>query len=86
MIKFKHPFTKIVAGPTGSGKSSYCINFIKHLNFVCTETEFDGGIVWCYSEKTAVPSYELAGVGKKITYHEGVHTFTNESGKPALLT
>jgi len=87
MIKFKHPFTKIVAGPTGSGKSSYCINFLKYLDSVCTERDFDGGIVWCYSERTAVPRQQLSELRKKITYREGVpdDTFTNKSGRPALL-
>src|SRR5215472_9172978 len=87
MIKFKHPFTKIVAGPTGSGKSSYCINFLRYLSSVCTESDFDGGIVSCFSERTAVPRQQLLKLGKNITYHEGVsdNTFTIASGKPALL-
>jgi len=55
LLKFKHPFTCIVAGPTGSGKSSVCIKLLRNLDTLCTESRFGGGIIWCYSEETAVP-------------------------------
>jgi GTPase SAR1 family protein len=67
-IKFKAPFTCIISGPSGSGKSSFCIRLLQNLKSLCTESRFDGGIIWCYSEKTAVPS-----LGKiNVSYHEGV--------------
>jgi hypothetical protein len=69
---FKHSFTLIVSGSTGYGKSSFCINLLKHLDTVCTERNFDGGIIWFYSEKTAFSSQKLAEMRKKVTYHEGV--------------
>jgi len=55
-VKFKHPFTCIVAGPTGSGKTSVVIKLLQNLNSLCTESRFKGGIIWCYSEETAVAS------------------------------
>jgi len=30
-IRFKHPFTCVIGGPTGSGKSMFCIRFCKTL-------------------------------------------------------
>jgi len=54
-LKFKHPFTCIVSGPTGLGKSSFTLRLLQHLDSLCTEPNFSGGIVWCYSEKSAVP-------------------------------
>jgi len=73
MITFKHPFTCIVSGPTGSGKSTFCIELLKNLDALCTEKNFSGGIVWCYSERTAVPTKQLARLrNKKIIYHEGM--------------
>jgi len=55
-LKFKHPFTCIIIGPSGSGKSSFCVLFLHNLDALCTERDFDCGVIWCYSEETAVPS------------------------------
>jgi GTPase SAR1 family protein len=86
MIKFEHPFTLILAGPTGSGKSTFVIRLLQNLASVCTEQKFAGGIIWCYSEKTAIPTQQLAALHKKITYHEGVPVnFENAEGKPTLI-
>jgi hypothetical protein len=70
-LQFKHPFTSIISGPTGSVKSSFCIRLLQHLDTFCTERDFHGGIVWRYGEKSAVPMHEL---GNKIRNHEGVPT------------
>jgi predicted NACHT family NTPase len=71
-LKFKHPFTSIVAGATGSGKTSFTLRFLQNLAALCTERNFAGGILWCYSEKSAVPSRELAALGKDVEFNEGV--------------
>ena len=67
-LKFKAPFTSIISGPSGSGKSSFCIRFLQNLHTLCTERHFPGGITWCYSERAAVPS--LAGLN--VSFHDGV--------------
>jgi GTPase SAR1 family protein len=88
MIRFKHPFTCIVAGPSCAGKSTFCIRFLKNLESVSTEFKFAGGIVWCYSEKNAVPEKYLKELKKKIKYHEGVPDakyFANLHGQPTLV-
>jgi hypothetical protein len=83
-LQFKNPFTCIISGPRGSGKSSFCICLLQHLNTLCTKQNFRGGIVWCYSEKSAVPTHEF---GNKLRYHEGVPTdFGNATGGlPSLV-
>ena len=43
-VKFKHPFTSIIIGPTGSGKSTFYIRLLQNLNSLCTEQELNGGI------------------------------------------
>jgi hypothetical protein len=85
-LKFKHPFTCIISGPTGSGKSTFSIQFLKHIDLLCTEPNFDGGIIWCYSEKTAVPTKQLSELKKNIQFQEGLSdNFGNPNGKPSLI-
>jgi hypothetical protein len=85
MIRFKHPFTSIVSGPTGSGKSSFCIRSLQNLTSLCTE-HFSGGIIWCYSERAAVPSKQLAVLRKNIRFCRGVpKNFDNAWGEPWLV-
>ncbi len=67
-LRFKHPFTCIITGPCGSGKSSFCIKLLQNLESLSPGTRFDGGIL-CYGESNAVPSVD---VGKKLQFHEGV--------------
>ena len=47
-LRFKHHISCLVSGPSGSGKSSYCIRFLRNLLALCTECTFSGGIIWCY--------------------------------------
>jgi len=85
-LKFKHPFTCILSGPSSSGKSSFCIRFLQNLDALCTERDFDGGVIWCYSEKTAVPSPTILPKKKNIRFNEGVPAdFDNARDRPCLV-
>jgi hypothetical protein len=85
-LKFKHPFTCIVAGPTGSGKTPFTLGFLQNLAMLCPELHFCGGILWCYSEKSAVPSRELAALRKDVQFHECVpENLGNAHGKARLI-
>lgn len=42
--KLQHPFTAIVAGPTGSGKTQFCLKLVKH----CPIEPPPQRIIWCY--------------------------------------
>ena len=66
-LRFKHPFTCIIRGPRGSGKSFFCFKLLQNLKFLSTETRSDGGILWRYRESNAVPSFD---VGRGIQFHE----------------
>ena len=83
----KHPFTCIIAGPISSGKSKFCITFLRNLDTLCTEQKFKGGIIWCYSEKTAVPHKQLSELQKNVQCHKGVpkSNFENAQGEPFLI-
>jgi len=69
-LKFRHPISCIVSGPSGSGISSFCIRFIQNFDFFCTEGKFADGIVWCCGEKIAVPSRHKQLVNAR--FNEGV--------------
>ena len=47
-LRWKHPFTSILAGPTGCGKSTFVVKFLKNLEYL-SDTVFDW-IIFCYSE------------------------------------
>jgi len=79
---FKHHFSCIISGPSASGKSSFCIKFLQHLGTLCTERHFDGGVIWCYSERNAFPNLKR----DMICFHEGVASdFKKAQGKPCLV-
>jgi ABC-type lipoprotein export system ATPase subunit len=67
-LKFKHPFTSIISGPTGSGKSTFCIRLLQNRKLLCTEQEFNGGTFWCFCEKAAVPDRELSELKAPFVY------------------
>ena len=75
-----------MAGPTGSGKTGFCIKLLKKLDSQCRETQLKGGIVWCYNEATAVPRQQLDKLGLNITYQEGLpETYGKALGNPSLI-
>ena len=84
LLKFKHPFTCIVSGPMGSGKTNFCIKLLWNLDTQCTESRFGGDTIWCYSEEAAVPRQQLDKLGLNITYQEGLpENYGNALGEPA---
>ena len=46
--QWKHPFTCIIAGPTGSGKTVWVTQFLRHGHRMITPPPEE--IVWCYGE------------------------------------
>jgi len=59
---------------------------LQNLDSLCTEQDFDGGVIWCYSERTAVPEQQLALLRNNIRINEGVpDNFDNTQGKPCLI-
>ena len=46
---------------------------------------FDGGVIWCYPEKSAVPSRQLTGT-KNFRFKEGLPAdFDDTKDKPCLI-
>jgi len=85
-IRCKHPFTCITGGSTGSGKSTFCTRFLQNLDTLCTESDFPGGIIWCYNEQSSVPQQQLSALNKNVQIHEGLpENFENAQGLPCLF-
>ena len=83
--KFKHPFTCIISGPSVAANSSFCVRFQQNIDAMCTERDFDCGVIRCYSENTAVHSpTELPK--SDVHFNEGVPTdFENSRVRPCLV-
>ena len=43
-----HPFTCMISGPTGSGKTHFVSQFLKYLSLMMTPAPDE--VVWCYGE------------------------------------
>lgn len=46
--RWKHPFTALIAGPTGSGKTCFVHRFLEHIAEMTVPVPEE--VVWCYSE------------------------------------
>jgi hypothetical protein len=80
-IRFKHPRTCIIGEPMWSGKSTLCVRFLQNLDSLCTKPNFSGGIIWCYSEQSAVLRQQLNTFRNNVQIREGVpENFENGQG------
>lgn len=78
-LKWLHPFSAIIAGPSGSGKSVFVIKFIEHLKYMCNIT-FES-IYWHYSEWLPEVNNKM-----NIIYKEGLPNINEiDTSKPNLI-
>ena len=63
--RWKHPFTCVIAGPTGSGKTVWVTQFLNQISTLMTPTPEE--IIWCYGEWQ--PGYNRM---KGVTFVEGL--------------
>jgi hypothetical protein len=77
--RWKHPFTAILAGPTGCGKTLFTFNFIKEANKMIHPPPEN--IVYCYGEYQPIfNNYPY------VTFNEGLPHIDQFDGKqPTLL-
>jgi hypothetical protein len=64
-LTWKAPFTAVVAGPTGCGKSSFVIKFVKYAHLVVSPPPTS--ILWCYG--TYQNAFENI---KDVHFHDGI--------------
>jgi len=80
-LAWKHPFTAVVAGPTGSGKSRFVARFIEHADRMC-DTRF-GRITWHYGSGGGTDG---GGGTSKVRYVAGLPDLDDYDGsEPALI-
>ena len=81
VLSLKHLFNCIISGR----KSLFCIRFLEILDSLCTKKNFDGGTMWCYCKRTAVPAQYLSEIRNNIRLYKGVpENFKNEKCKTCL--
>lgn len=81
-LRWKHPFSAIVAGPSGSGKSVFVSKFIKNISQMC-DTEFKR-INWHYG--TAGGGGDENESSTDVNYIEGLpHLEEDFDGKEPVL-
>lgn len=82
-LKWKHPFTAILSGPTSSGKSTYIKKFLKHLDHM-VDTKLTE-IMYC---APSISQIDLTETGQNVKYHEGIpdmDTFSDQQPRLIIL-
>jgi hypothetical protein len=81
-LRWKHPFSAIVAGPSGSGKSVFVSRFIKHISDMCN-VQFNH-INWHYGSGGGT-SDDGNSSTSKVKYIEGLPDLEDFDGKEPTL-
>ena len=74
----QHPFTCIVAGPTGSGKSVFTLKLLRHAEQVTTPPP--ERIMYCYGEYQ-----QVFDTYYNVEFHDGLPDFNDFDGKSRTL-
>lgn len=85
-LRWKHPFTALVAGPSGSGKSYFVTRFIRNVNAMCDVT-FDKIHWYRPSLVSGSDDYSEGVKFKNVQYRYGLPDPDefDASGPPVLL-
>ena len=81
-MRLKSPFTALIAGPTGSGKTRTMFKLIENKGWVCTEPPVE--IHYCYG----MWQDAFDTMMDKVIFHEGLIDIEREiasDGKPRWL-
>ena len=86
--RWKHPFTCVLAGNSGSGKTTFMERFLIHQKEMMLAPAPLEEIVWCYGGAWQ-PAYErMERAGLVTRFEEGLMTVTadnNIDGRPKLI-
>jgi hypothetical protein len=77
-LNWVHPFTCLVSGPTGSGKTEFVFRLLKHRNEVIIQPPEK--VLWCYG------AYQESFLKiKDVDFHEGLPSMEQFDGKQRTL-
>jgi Poxvirus A32 protein len=86
-VQFKHPFTAIVAGPTGSGKTVLLRRILKHhkaLFYISNNHEKNLRVLWAYGQWQSLYLHELENTS--INYIDGLPSESEiKEQKPTVI-
>lgn len=69
-LKLKHPFSVVISGPSGSGKSELTRDIINNFNITTNIEKSRVKVLWCYSLVESIKP--LNSVNVEVSFHEGV--------------
>ena len=77
-LTWRHPFTCLVSGPTGSGKTEFTLRLLRHANRVIDPPP--ERILWCYGAYQ-----ETFKTIEGVEFHEGMPDLSEFDGKKRTL-
>ena len=75
-VQLKHPFSMLIAGSRGVGKTMFATNLLKNVQHIMTP--IPNHIVWCYAKHQPELYRQLKDIDEKIEYIEGIPSELNE--------
>lgn len=71
-LKFKHPFTCIVAGITSSGKTCWTRKLLENHNYLIDMNKMDVKVLWCFGSEQEIYTISIENV--HVFYSKGIPT------------
>ena len=69
-VRLQHPFSMLVAGGRGAGKTTFAKHLIKERNWLIHPTP--QRIIWCYAKHQPNLLQELTEIVQAIEYVQGI--------------
>lgn len=82
-LRFQAPFTCIIAGPTGSGKSHIVFRLIKFRNDMFN-TEYER-IIYCLPPEQNIEVPDFIRQDERVVFNSGIPNFNEFDGRPYLI-